>query len=296
MDRIAAYEKRQMNISGFVSAVEKQSLVCEGIIVLQNGEKKAEYRWVPETPRNCFSISKSFVSVAAGMAADQGRVSLSDRLALFFPEITEGSELSGLTLEHLLTMTRGHGSFSRPATVAEALSQPLAYRPGERFVYDNGSTFLASALFTRAAGITVRDFLLDALFRPLGMEDPEWAESPDGHTTGATNLMLTTSELARFGQFLLQRGEWEGKRLVSAAWIDSAGRPHVSTAGTHPEQDFGYGYSFWPGRYGTFRADGKEGQFVIVFPRQNAVAAINSNEPKHYPILHAVWDEILPLL
>jgi CubicO group peptidase (beta-lactamase class C family) len=143
----------------------------------------------------------------------------------------------------------------------------------------------------------VRDFLAEALFRPLGIPNPEWAESSDGHTVGGTGLLLSTSSLALFGQLLLQRGEWQGSRLVPPCWIDSASRPQVSTANSrHADYDLGYGYGFWPCRHGAFRADGKDGQFVIVMPRQDAVVAIHSAEERHYPILYAVWDEILPRL
>jgi CubicO group peptidase (beta-lactamase class C family) len=286
-----------VNISSFVKTIDKQKLNCEGVVVLRHGEKVAEYRWVPEKPRNSFSVSKSFVAVAVGMAVDRQKLSLASRAVDFFPETRRpGKALSSLTLEHLLTMTRGHATFSRPATVAEALAQPLTYRPGERFVYDNGSTFLASAMFTRAMGINVRGFLLKELFGPLGIDAPEWEESPDGHTVGATGLMLTTGALARFGQFLLQKGEWHQEQLMSAAWIESASRPHVGTGMRGSDRDLGYGYCFWPCRHGAYRADGKLGQFVVVMPLRDAVVAVNSDETKPYPILDAVWDEILPLL
>jgi CubicO group peptidase (beta-lactamase class C family) len=287
-----------MNINSYVRAVEKQKLNAEGIIVLQHGEKIAEHRWMPEAPRNSFSVSKSFVSIAVGMAIDRGKLSLNSRAADFFPEYCRkaGKRLSVLTLEHLLSITRGYKSFSRPATAAQALAQPLVFQPGTHFIYDNGSTFLASAMFTRAMGITVREFLLDALFRPLDIPDPQWPESQDGHTVGATNLVLATSSLARFGQFLLQRGQWKGRQLVSSAWIDNAGRPQSNTRSLRPDCGIGYGFGFWPCRHGAFRADGKLGQFVVVLPRQDAVVAINANEPKPYPLLFAVWEEILPLL
>jgi CubicO group peptidase (beta-lactamase class C family) len=194
-------------------------------------------------------------------------------------------------------MTRGHGEFSRPLTVAEALGQSLDYEPGARFVYDNGSTFLASALLSKAAGMKLRDYLAERLFGPLGMGLPDWDESDDGLTLGATGLRLSTSDLARFGQFLLQRGSWEGKQLVSSRWIDSATRPQVSTReSTTADNDLGYGYCFWPSRHGAYRADGKNGQYVVVLPREEAVAAINSDEENQHPILYALWDHILPLL
>ena len=287
-----------MNIEGFVKAIYRQQLRCEGVVVLQHGKKVAEHRWLPEAPRSCFSVSKSFVSIAIGMAVDREKLSLNDRAAEFFPKLTHQApkRLERLTLEHLLTMTRGYATFSRPKTVADAFAQTLQFEPGSRFVYDNGSTFLASAMFTRRMGITVRDFLLDALFGPLGMGEPEWADSPDGHTIGATGLMVTTTNLARFGQFLLQRGNWHGKQLVSATWIDRASRPHVGTGKRKRDWNLGYGLCFWPSSHGAYRADGKNGQFVIVLPHQNAVVAINSDDTMHTPILHTVWDHILPLL
>jgi CubicO group peptidase (beta-lactamase class C family) len=289
---------KAMNIDSFVSAIEKQKLICEGIIVLQHGEKIAEHRWIPESPRNVFSVSKSFVSIAVGMAVDRGKLSLASRLVDVFPRLAPkpGKRLAALNLEHLLTMARGYKEFSQPATVAEALAQPLTYQPGTHFQYDNASTFLASAMFTYSMGITVREFLLDALFRPLGIPDPEWPETPDGHTVGSTDLVLTTSNLATFGQFLLQRGEWKGKQLVSPGWIDAAGRPQIKTGWPKPDQDLGYGFCFWPCRYGIYRADGKNSQLVIVHPRKDVVIAINSNDPDPFLILYTVWDEILPLL
>ena len=287
-----------MDIAAFVRTIEKQNLNCEGVEVLRQGRTVARHRWIPEAPRNCYSVSKSVTSIAIGMAVQRGKLSLSDRVIDAFPDLINAPSprLASLRLEHLLTMTRGHAAFSRPSTAVEALSQELKFDPGARFVYDNGSTLLASAMFTRAMGMTVRDFLLDALFRPLGIGEPEWAETPDGHSPGGTGLFLATSGLACFGGFLLQKGEWQGKSLISPEWIDSAARPQVSTNSRRSDYDLGYGYGFWPCRHGAFRADGKDGQFVIVLPRHDAVVAINSGEPRHYPVLYAVWDTILPLL
>jgi CubicO group peptidase (beta-lactamase class C family) len=254
---------------------------------------------VPEGPRPVYSVSKSFTAMAAGLAIAEGKLSLGDRVADFFPGLIPkpSPRLAALTLENLLTMSRGHGLFSRPRTVSDALAQPLVFDPGTRFVYDNGSALLASAMITRAAGQNVRDYLLDRLFRPLGIPDPVWQESGDGYTLGATGLELAAGDLAVFGQFLLRRGNWKGTQLVPAAWIDEAAGFRISTKETkRPDYDLGYGYYFWICRHGAYRADGKNGQFVIVFPRQEAVAAIVSDEPDMESILSAVWEHILPQL
>lgn len=286
-----------MDITPYAEAIEKRNLKVEGIILLKRGERVAGRRWVPETPRPVYSVSKSFTAIAAGLAIAEGKLSLNDRAAEVLSGGAPSPRLASLTLEHLLTMSRGHGRFSRPRTVPDALEQTLDFEPGTWFVYDNGSTLLASAMITQATGQKVRDYLLDRLFRPLGIPDPVWRESEDGYTLGATGLELTTGDMAAFGQLLLQRGMWKGEQLVPAAWIDGASRPHISTKETgKPDYDIGYGYGFWACRHGAYRADGKNGQFVIVFPRQEAVAAITSDEPDMESILAVVWEHILPQL
>jgi len=293
---------RPFNLQPFIESMEKRQLKVEGIIVTQHGSELARHRWKPERRKSIFSVSKSFTSVAVGMAIDEGKLSLLDRVTQAFPRKGGRSETDrrweALTLEHLLTMTMGHPEFTRPRSVEEALSYELSRDPGTCFLYDNTCTFLASAMLTRATGLKVRDFLLDRLFRPLGIPDPQWPESDDGYTTGASGLMLTTSEMASFGRFLLGRGNWEGRQLVSAAWIDGATRTQVPT---RPEQDtsdydLGYGYQFWTCRHGAYRCDGKDGQFIVVFPALDAVVTINSDEENMKPILWAVWDYILPQL
>jgi CubicO group peptidase (beta-lactamase class C family) len=285
-----------MDIKPYVELIEKKKLNAEGIIVLQHGEKIAEYKWIPEKPRLIYSVSKGYTSVAAGMCLDEGLLSLNDRIIDAFPIIKEPDErLSSCTLAHCLTMSRGYPEFTMPESVFKVLSQKLTEDPGAHFVYDNSSSFLVSAMVTKATKRTVRDFLLDRLFRPLGIPDPVWRESEDGYSIGGTGLEVSTSSLAVFGQFLLQRGNWNGKQLVSERWLDCATRPHITTKErTDPDWDLGYGYHFWACRHGAFRVDGFKGQFVIVLPWENAVVAITAEEDNVKELLYAVWDTILP--
>ncbi|MCL2374010.1 MAG: beta-lactamase family protein, partial [Treponema sp.] len=279
-----------MDIKPFVAEIERRKLAVEGIIVFQRGADRAHYRWAAEQPRTIYSVSKGFISIAAGMAIGEGRIRLSDRVTRILERQSPDPRWDSLSLEHLLTMTMGTAKFARPQNVEEALSRRLVRDPGSRFAYDNTCTFLASAMLTKATGQKARDYLLDRLFRPLGMGDVEWQESHDDHTIGATGLMLTTSQMLLFGRFLLQRGNWEGRQLVPAAWIDAATRTQVPTSPPcrDPDWDLGYGYQFWSCRHGAYRLDGRDGQFLIMFPALDAVVAINSNEKELEPILWAV--------
>ena len=285
-----------MNLEPFIKAVEKEQLKVEGVVVFQQGREVARYRWTQEQRKNIRSVAKGFTSIAVGMAIDEGKLKLSDKLTRVLNRTTlnpdQKARWDSLTLEHLLTMTMGHIEFSRPWSIEEALSLELSQDLGSVFCYDNTCAFLASAMLTKATGFKLRDYLLDRLWRPLGISDPEWTESKDGFTNGASGLFLTTSEMALFGQFLLQRGNWEGKQLVSAAWIDTATRNQApfKSSGSLAAYSSGYGYYFWIGPQGTFRCDGSNGQFIMVFPALDAVAAISSDEEDMTGILRAVMD------
>ena len=293
-----------MNIAPYIKGIEDQNLHVKSIIVLQEGQKIGEHHWSPDTCRNIFSVSKSFTAMAVGMAIAEGKITLTDKVIDAFPDSvsTVTERLKTLTVKHLLTMSRGHKEFTRPDTVHEALPHCLDYDGGTVFVYDNACTFLLSAMITKATGLKVRDMLIEKLFRPLGIPDPVWPESNDGFTIGASKLELSAESLSIFGQFLLQRGYWNGKQLVPSQWIDGATRTQIAT-GNHssaerprPDWELGYGYQFWTCRYGAYRADGANGQFVIVIPQKEAVLAITSDEANTQAILQTVWDHILPQL
>jgi CubicO group peptidase (beta-lactamase class C family) len=286
-----------MNIKPFVMGIEKEGLNVEGIIVSQGGKIIAQHRWIPESPRIIYSVSKSFTSIGVGMAVDEGKLKLKDKVLGFFPQKKPQPRLESLNVEHLLTMTRGHCAFTHPETVDEALSHELEKEPGECFNYDNACTFLLSAIVTKVTGKKLLDYLIERLFRPLGIPDPVWAESKDGYNLGGTGLELRTSDMELFGRFLLYRGNWEGRQLVSAAWIDGATRTQVETRSAQNESDWGlgYGWQFWTCRHGAFRGDGMNGQYIIVIPRLDAVIAVNSNEENMKPILGVIWEHILPL-
>ena len=104
------------------------------------------------------------------------------------------------------------------------------------------------------------DYLQRHLFEPLGIERATWAVCPRGINTGFTGLSLTTEGIARFGQLYLQRGVWQGQRLLSEAWINEATQRQVSN-GDNPnvDEEQGYGYLFWRLRHGAYRGDGAFG-------------------------------------
>ena len=133
------------------------------------------------------------------------------------------------------------------------------------------------------------------LFAPLGIVDAVWEKNPRGVNFGASGLRLTTEDLAKLGQLYLDRGMWEGKRLLTEAWVAEATARHVSN-GDDPEDDWaqGYGFQIWRSRHNSYRLDGRYGQFALVLPEQDMVVAITAGVKNNRAVTNFVWQTLLP--
>ena len=136
---------------------------------------------------------------------------------------------------------------------------------------------------------------------PLGIRNPQWLESVKGYTLGCGGLHLSTEELSRFGQLCLNKGQWEGKQLVSASWIEEATACQISNKiegkVQHPDECAGYGYFFWRcSRDNAYCGNGYAGQRIFVLPEQDACIAVTAHEFNSGSVSDCVWNHIVPQL
>lgn len=253
-----------------------------------------------------WSASKTFAATAVGFAVQEGLLTVDDKVIGFFDEselpAEPSDELKSLTVKHLLTMTSGFarnilgpieaGVVEHPA--AEQLSYGFKFAPGDHFEYNSMSTYILSAIITKLTGQTVEQYLESRLFQPLGIRRHLWETSADGYSMGGWGLHITTASLAKMGQFFLQKGVWDGKRLLNEEWFDEAMSVQVSTGdGQHGEWSQGYGYQMWkcsvPGMY---RLDGAWGQYSIIIPDKDAVVACNCHSNNTGKILASIIENI----
>ncbi|TDE16646.1 serine hydrolase domain-containing protein [Dyadobacter psychrotolerans] len=300
-------------ILDFVNSVEAKKLNLHSLMVLRHGKVLAEGWWAPYAPNlkhTLYSLSKSFTSSAIGFAVDAGKLTVNDKIISFFPkdipaEISEN--LAKMRVRDLLTMSTGHDKDSTPALresgksnwVKSFLAQPVVHEPGTFFVYNSGATYILSAIIQKVIGQTVLEYLTPRLFKPLGIEGADWEVDPNGINTGGWGLRVKTEDIAKFGQLYLQKGMWNGKRILSEAWIQEATTSHIQSkggSGKKEDNDWqqGYGYQFWRCRHGAYRGDGAYGQYCIVMPKQHMVIAITSETGNMGAILNEVWNHILP--
>lgn len=292
-------------IREFIETANKDVDSMHSFMLVRHGHVVAEAWWDPESadkPHVLWSLSKSFTSTAVGLAIAEGKLSLDDHVLKFFPDDAppEPSEnLKAMQVRHLLSMSCGHKDEpklnSQTPWVKTFLAHPVPHKPGTHFRYNTPGTYMLSAIVQKVTGKTVLEYLKPRLFDPLGIRDPRWDKSPQGISIGGYGLFVRTEDIAKFGQLYLQQGKWSGKQLVPADWIKQASSKQVSN-GSKPNSDWnqGYGYQFWRCRHGAFRGDGKDGQFCIVLPEQDAVIAITAKTRNMQAELNVVWDKLLP--
>ena len=310
-------------MEGFFQAAADDSMDIHSVMIVRDGSviySHWQSEGVDSVPHVLHSVSKTFTATAVGLAIADGKMALTDKVIDYFPDKlpTEVSDnLKAMTVRDLLTMSCGHDvepSFRGDPNQDWAtafLAHPVEHKPGTFYLYNSLGTYMLSAIVQQVTGEKVVDYLMPRLFEPLHIDKPRWDESPQGINCGGWGLYLKTEDLAKMGQLLLQKGEWNGKQLIPAEWVAEMSKKQVESInpGTRIEQaaergmtketsDWmqGYGYQMWRCRPGCFRADGARGQYIIVVPDKNAVIAITSNVEDLQGELNLVWNRILPIL
>jgi hypothetical protein len=173
---------------------------------------------------------------------------------------------------------------------------PVIHAPGTHFLYNTGASYMLSAILQKVTGEMLNDYLRPRLYEPLGIENPVWEISPQGIHMGGFGLNITTEDIAKFGQLYLQKGQWEGRQLLSEAWVEEATKFQIANWNDGPDWAQGYAYQFWRCQHNAYRGDGAFGQYCIVMPDQDAVLAITSGLADMQQPLNLVWNMLLPAL
>ncbi|MFF1820849.1 serine hydrolase domain-containing protein [Kribbella sp. NPDC058245] len=300
------------SIIALLDQLEAESVELHSLMVVRHGHVVAEGWWAPysaERPHLLYSLTKSFTSIAVGLAIDDGVLSLDDRVVDVLPDhVPDDVSEQGrrITVHHLLSMTVGHAEDSLgPAWELEPddlvkgfLRVPFAEPEGSRHIYDNATTFILARMVERVTGRGLPEFLDERLFRPMGIEHAEWDRVASGLAFGFHGLHLTTEAVAAFGELLLRGGRWGDRRLVPRDWVELATSRHIETLPVEDAwatADFlcGYGYQFWRSRHGYF-GNGAFGQQCIVVPEHELVIAVTSALDERQPIPGIFWDCLLP--
>lgn len=265
----------------------------DSLLVTRHGRIVLEATYAPFQAglrHNIYSSTKAVVSTLVGMAVGDGLLDSIDRkMADFFP----GRSIANLddakkaiTVRQLLDMTSGLGwdegltdTFASVTAMTRSpdwqqfvLDQPMASPPGTRFYYSSGTSHLLSAIVSKVTGRSALDYGRERLFGPLGIDDVLWRADPQGVTIGGFGLYLQPRDMAKIGYLWLRGGQWEGRQILPAAWIEGVRKADVDMH-ERWSADLRYGRQFWvtPKR-DAFMSVGRNRQLIVVMPGLDIVA------------------------
>lgn len=238
------------------------------------------------TPLLSWSMAKSMLHAIVGILVGEGRLRL-DEVGLV-PE-WRADERAVITLPDLLAMRDGlawnedyveaGGSQVIDMLFGEgtadvgafARSRPAAVAPDTRFNYSSGTTNVLSGIVADIVGRgdPYREFLRRRLFDPIGMTTAVPTMDATGLWVASSYVHAIAEDLARFGYLYLRDGLWDGDRVLPEGWVDT-GRQLRSI---DPDDGRGYGWQWWVtgDEYGSFWANGYEGQSILISPANDLV-------------------------
>ena len=289
----------------------------QGVLIIHHDRIVYEKLWGDFTSdrlATVFSISKSITSLLCGVAVDDGYIrSIDDPVTDYLPELKKGDPMwQKLTIRHLLNMRSGldfDDTYSLTLKDLKRLNamarlnyghhlmrqiRGLKFRcePGTEFRYESMTSQILGVVVERASGKRYADYLSERIWKPLGMESPALINvdsKKNGMAHAFGGITLTMRDLAKIGRLYLDKGQWNGKRIVSEEWIRKSSE-------YDSENNRGYHFNWYdlshvgepkaacPG----FFAEGIKGQVLYVNPYKDLIMVhigFNNLNNAYIPIL-----------
>ena len=245
---------------------------------------------------NVRSASKSLTSLVVGAAMHAGvPLKLSSPVYQVMNGGTFPADLDpqkrAMTLEDLLTMSGGFfcddtnddapgnedkmwDQNAEPDFYRYTMAVPMATPPGENSVYCSAMPNLALGMVGRAAHENPMALFDRLMAQPMKIRRYEWGVDPAGHPYGGGGMNLLLRDFAKLGQLMLDGGTWNGRTIISKAYVARAASPLYHLRKVY------YGYLWWIEDYPyknrtvrIFSARGSGGQTVTVVPDLDLVVA-----------------------
>ena len=251
--QIAINKGKLQEVSSFISSKGGG----DGIIIYKGYNV---WTWANiNTKGNIASAAKSFTSTILGLAIDDGKCSLNQKVTDFDNSLT-GKDRN-ITFFHFTTMTSGYG---------------MSSNPGASWYYNDEAMNKFADILDIVWNEPIQNVLKRRIMDPIGANNWSWSGGGAGNDS---TFQAEPEDLARFGWLFANQGNWNGQQLISASWVEEAHKDQVSVSGMDV-----YGFNWWTNAnpsqgwpdvpQGAFGAFGYNGQyFVFVFPERELVGA-----------------------
>ena len=284
----ASYNKQSLPDS---LAASLRDLETGALLVIRNDSIVFEEYWdefSADGLSGSFSVAKSITSILVGVALKEGKIRSLDQPVSDFLPAFRGEGREAVTLRHLLTMSSGTDfseSYQNPFSITAELyygddlaktatGVKVIHQPGTLHKYKSGDTQLLGLVLEKATGQSLASYAAEKLWKPLGADRPAlWStDQPNGNTKAYCCFNSNARDFARIGQLMLQKGQWKGQTIIdSSYWAASTAPCGVADEAGAPCDYYGYQWWISPDHPGVFYARGILGQYIMVFPEQQAV-------------------------
>lgn len=270
------------------------------VVVVHKGKIVAEqyaegYR--KHQPLIIWSMGKSITSALTGIVTKQGKLDIHAPAPV--PEWADTSDpRNAITTDQLLRMSSGlkfveeySGAlvdvvimlYGQPDTASFTASHPLEAEPDSKWYYSSGTTNVISRILKQSLGNdvpTYAAFPYIELFNKIGMNNTTMEMDASVTFIGSSFTYSSARDMARFGQFTMQDGVWNGERILPEGWMNYA---RTNTPHARKGQ---YGAQFWLNHgaennpknrrwpslpVDAFGLSGFQGQSVVSIPSRDTV-------------------------
>ena len=294
-------------ILNFLQRIDAERIGMHGFLLVRRNQIAAEGYWSPwsaERKHRMYSISKSFVALAVGLMIDEGRLTLHDRVADYFPDklpATLHPWLAAATVRDLLIMATPHSttSYTRtdPDWVWTFFNKAPSHPPGTIFAYDTAATVVLNAIVEQLAGKPFLEYMRPRFLDRIGFSADAWCvRRPEGGSWGGSGVICTLRDMAKVALACMNGGVWGEERVLPADYVRAATARQIDNSIGGND---GYGYQIWCEKANGFSFRGMGSQYAICFPEQDflfACIADTQGAPAGSAIPAVMWEELFPHL
>jgi CubicO group peptidase (beta-lactamase class C family) len=307
--------------------VSARSPYVQSLLLARHGQLVLDeyfYGFDPWRTHDLRSAGKSFTGLMLGIAIDRGSpIALQETALGAFPQYqsvaNEDASKRRITIEDLISMRSGlscddnddnspgnedrmYAQAAQPDFYRFALDLPMSAPPGgPKAVYCTAGINLIGGAIRTATRTSLIDFFARCVAQPLQISDYHLNLAPNGDAYAGGGGYLRPRDALKLGQLYLDRGVWNGRRVVSASWIDRSVKQHAAFAASPSAPSHGYGYAWHlftvtsGGRtYREYMAQGNGGQLIVVLPDLDAVVGFTAGNYNNFPVWRHFFEDDIP--
>lgn len=290
----------------FVKTLDGCRLHTHSIIMSRGDGIFAESYYAPfceDFLHRMYSVSKSFIAMAVGVAVREGLFSLDDSVVGFFPEFrNENTDAyhDECTVRDMLSMRSNVGSgvawWGRFKSRVEAYySLKTDKIPGTLYFYDSIGCFLLGCIIEKLTGMDFLEYLKDRVLIGIGFSKESYTlREPGGFTVGDSGVMCTAKDLWLFARFIMKGGVWDGVRYVDEEFMRDAvsALSYNDTEGNYSNYgNGGYGYLIWKTHPDGFSLVGMGDQLAVCDMKRDVTFVITSDNQGERGARHVIYHE-----